>query len=80
MSLSYFADTETPIGWEKFTAHWPQAHRSQTSQNRKGDAADSGLPTNHENVTPDRAPANLPISLSLEHFPRSHGEFGADKH
>ena len=45
ISLSCFADTETPSRWEKLTMVWcPQACRPQSSWNLKVDDADSYLP------------------------------------
>ena len=44
ISLSCFADTESPTRWEKLTVCCPQARRPQTGWNQKVDDADSHLP------------------------------------
>ena len=44
VSLSCFADTETPTRWEKLTVCCPQAGRSQTCWNQKVGDAHSHLP------------------------------------
>ena len=41
ISLSCFADTETLTRWEKLTVFCSQAHRPQTSWNKKVDDVDS---------------------------------------
>jgi len=41
ISLSHFADTETPTRWEKLTVYCPQTCRSQTSRNQKVDDAEA---------------------------------------
>ena len=44
ISLSSFADTETPTRWKKLTACSPQACRPQTGWNQQIDDANSWLP------------------------------------
>ena len=44
ISLSCFADTETPTKWEKLTVCCPQARRPQTIWNQKADDPDRHLP------------------------------------
>ena len=41
--LICFADTETPVRWEKLTVCCPQARRPQTNRNQKVDDVDSHL-------------------------------------
>ena len=43
ISLSCFADIDTPTRWEKLTVCCPQARRPQTSWNQQVDDADSRL-------------------------------------
>ena len=74
ISLSCFADTETPTRWEKLTVCCPQACRPQTSWNQVDDT-DSQLP-HHRPIR--RMPMSLsrplwPITIKLLTIPSRSG-------
>ena len=80
MSLSCFADTETPTRWEKLTVndvYCLQLHRLQTGWNQKVDHADSHLtspPTNQKNVH-DVITPSLNHYYKISHHPLPAGSY-----
>ena len=70
ISLSCFADTEIPTGWDMLIACCPQAHRPQTSWNQEVDHAHFKLPPHHQkNIHELITPSSLNHSYKTSHYP-----------
>ena len=80
ISLSCFADTETPSRWEKLPVsdvYCLQVHRLQTGWNQKVDDADSHLTspaTNQKNVH-DVITPSLNHYYKISHYPLQAGSY-----